>query len=128
MKIAVSSEDFRRVSEHAGRARRWLLFEGERGGPAVLVDRIEVPAELVFHHFKGREGHPLDGIAALITRSAGDNLLARLRRQGVDAVVTRERDGAKAAADYLMGSLAPPPPPGLMRLLCKLHDLISKHE
>jgi len=127
MKIAVCSSDFVRVTGHAGRARRWLVFEGERGGTAVLVDRVDLAPEMVFHHYREPTGHPLDGVGAVLTRSAGDNLMERFRKRGVEAMSTRERDAAKAATDYLNGRLAPPPPPNPMRLLCKLHDYLGRH-
>jgi len=127
MKIAVCSSDFARVSGHAGHAKRWLVFEGERGGVASLVDRVEVAPEMVFHHYREPTGHPLDGMGAIITRSAGDNLLKRFRKRGIEALVTRERDAAKAATDFLNGRLASPPSPNPMRLLCKLHDFLGRH-
>lgn len=127
MKIAVCSADHQHLSGHAGHARRWLVFEGERGGTATLVERVELDPKMVFHHYREPEGHPLYGVGALLTRSAGDNLVNRLRRLGIDPVITRERDPAKAATDYLCGTLAPPPRPGIMRLFCKLHDLLGTH-
>lgn len=126
MRIAICSADFKQMSGHAGHARNWLVFEGETDGDATLVERVELAPEAIFHHSRFNEGHPLNGINAMLTRSAGDNLLNKLRDRGVDARVTRERDPARAARDYLAGRLAPPPPPGPMRLVCKLHDLIGR--
>lgn len=128
MRIAVSSNDFKSVSGHAGQARRWLIFEGEKGAAAREVERIELLAENVFHHHKDANGpHPLEKMQALITRSAGEGFLRRMAKKQIDARLTAERNAAKAANDYLMDCLKPPHPPGMMSLFCKLRDLFSEH-
>ena len=37
LKIAVSSQDYRKVSGHAGQARRWLVFETDPKRGLVVV-------------------------------------------------------------------------------------------
>ena len=127
MKIAVASSDSLKVTGHAGQARRWLVFEAEPGQPPVEIERIELPKELVFHHWSGEGAHPLDGIQAVIAQSAGEGFLNRLRQRGVDAVMTAETDPVKAVADYLAQSLSPPKPRPIGKLLCKAKDYFSPH-
>ena len=127
MRIAIPSPDGRKVGGHAGQARQWLLFEAEAGAAPALVEHIELAADQVFHHFRGRGPHPLDGIGALITRNAGEGFLNRMRKMGVDTALTSETDPARAARDYLAGTLAPPRADRLLRLLCKLRDMFSEH-
>lgn len=128
MRIAVSSTDFKTVCGHAGQARRWLIFEGEMGGTASEVEKLELFAENVFHHHKDANGpHPLEKVQALISRSAGEGFLRRMAKKGIDARLTSERNAQKAANDYLAGRLKAPPAPGLMSLFCKLRDLFSEH-
>lgn len=128
MRIAVSTSDYKAVSGHAGQCRRWLIFEGEKGGAAREVERLELYPENVFHHHKDKDGpHPLEKVDALISRSAGEGFLRRMAKKQVDAKLTSERNARKAADDYLAGRLKAPPAPGLMSLFCKLRDLFSEH-
>jgi predicted Fe-Mo cluster-binding NifX family protein len=128
MRIAVSSNDFKTVCGHAGQTRHWLIFEGERGGVATEVERLELEPGNVFHHHKDANGpHPLETATALISRSAGEGFLRRMAKKGIDAKLTSERNAIKAVNDYLAGKLKPPPAPGLMSLFCKLRDLFSEH-
>lgn len=128
MRIAISTNDDKSVSGHAGQCKRWLIFEGERGGKAREVEKLELFAENVFHHHKDANGpHPLEKVDALISRSAGEGFLRRMAKKQVDAKLTSERDAQKAADDYLAGRLKPPPAPGLMNLFCKFRDLFSEH-
>lgn len=127
LKIAVSSQDYRKVTGHAGQAQRWLVFEAGPQGDPVLAERLELPPALVFHRFRGPGPHPLDSAAVLITRFAGEGFLGKMRKRGIDVRQTRETDPRKAAADYLAGTLAPPPSRRLMSLVCKVRDAFSEH-
>ena len=127
MKIAVSSQDFRKVSGHAGQARRWLIFAAEEGRDPVVAEQLELPPAVVFHHFKGSGAHPLDAVSVLITRFAGDGFVTKMRKRGNEVQQTRETDARKAVVDYLAGRLAPPPSRRLMSLFCKVRDAFSSH-
>ena len=37
MNIAVSTQDFRTISGHAGQARRWLVFAAKEGNEPVVA-------------------------------------------------------------------------------------------
>jgi len=126
MKIAVTSKDFERVTGHAGQAKHWLLFEVPDGGGEWWVDRIILTKMQIFHHFMDDAPHPLDGISTLVAISAGESFLNRMRKAGIDAVLTAESDPHKAVADYLKLQLSPPKPPPIGELICKLHDALSK--
>jgi len=91
MKIAVSSQDFRKVSGHAGQARRWLVMAAEDGSDPVVAEQLELPPALVFHHFKGSGVHPLDAASVLITRFAGDGFVTKMRKRGIEVRQTRDR-------------------------------------
>ena len=127
LKIAVSSQDYRKVSGHAGQARRWLVFETDPKRGLVVAEQLELPPALVFHRFRGPGSHPLDVASVLITRFAGDGFVIKMRKRGIDVRQTRETDARKAAADYLAGTLAPPPSRRLMSLVCKVRDAFSAH-
>ncbi|WP_324561212.1 hypothetical protein, partial [Plasticicumulans sp.] len=125
MKIAIATKDFRQIAGHAGQSRHWLLYEGTE--PGTQPRRIELAPEQVFHVH--RDGvHPLDGIGVVIAGSAGDGFLRRMGKRGVTVALTAESDPARAQRDWLAGCLAPPAPPGLRGLICKLRDrLFSAH-
>jgi len=127
MKIAVCSKDLQKVTGHAGQARRWLLFEIKENQQAKLIDKIELKKEQTFHHFKDDSLHPLDGVAAFLTISSGDSFLKRMKKRGVDAVLTSETDPLSAVQDYLTKQLKPAKPRPVMGLICKLRDRFSEH-
>lgn len=127
MKIAVTSKGFDRVTGHAGQARQWLLFEKGDDNAEWQVTQISLKKEQTFHHFKDNLPHPLDGISALIALSAGESFLNRMRKGGIEALMTAETDPHKAVADYLENQLSSPKPRPIGELFCKLRDAFSDH-
>jgi len=125
MKIAVASRDFLRVTGHAGKARRWLIFEAGPGGAATRPKRVELGLREVFHHADGGTPHPLDGVAAVIAASCGGGFLRKMARRGIAAAMTAETEPAKAVAAFLEGRLPPPKPRPVMGILCKIRDRLS---
>lgn len=128
MKIAVASSDFTKVSGHAGRARKWLLFQVAEDGAISPPSTLELEADMVFHYVEDDRPHPLDQFNAVLALSAGEGFLKHMEKRGVDAVLTAESDPAKAVADYLAKTLSPPKPRPIGSLLCKTLDLFSKHK
>ncbi len=125
MKIAVTSKDFSNVTGHAGQAKKWLLFDVQDTDTEWQVSQVALTKAQTFHHFKGGCSHPLDCISALIAISAGESFLMRMRKAGIDAVLTAETNPHKAVADYLKQKLSPPKPRPIGELICKLHDTFS---
>lgn len=128
MRVAVASSDFAKVSGHAGRARHWLVFETAEDGAMAPPRRVELEADMVFHHFADDRPHPLDGIQAVIAHSAGEGFLKHMEKRGVAAKLTAETDPAKAVADYLADTLSAPKARPIGKLLCATFDLFSKHK
>ena len=94
MKIAVVSEDFRSITGKAGRTRRFLLFEAERGKRPELEKYLEIPEELPTYHDLHDDditSHPVDGMV-LITAEAGEGFRERLARRGTRVHITSEQD------------------------------------
>ena len=127
MKIAVSSEDGSSVSGHAGQARLWLLYQAEPGQEPGAPQRVELDRGQVFHHFAGGVPHPLDGVNVIISASAGDGFLRRMRKRGVQVVLTSEKDSAGAVAGVLSGHTLPERRWDLFQYICTLRDLFSTH-
>ncbi len=67
MKIAICSQNFRTVTGHAGKTRRFLIYEGETAADLREADRLDLPKAMAMHNFHGVE-HPLDTVDVLLTR------------------------------------------------------------
>ncbi|WP_459862345.1 NifB/NifX family molybdenum-iron cluster-binding protein [Endothiovibrio diazotrophicus] len=111
MKIAVTSQNFRTVTGHGGRARRFLIYSPGGDGRLQEVERLDLPKEMAFHEFHGHGAHPLDGVDALITGGCGAGFANRLGARGVRVVTTGESDPLTAAQALLEGRPLPPPAP-----------------
>jgi predicted Fe-Mo cluster-binding NifX family protein len=109
MKIAVTSQNFRTVTGHGGKSRRFLIYDAQPGTPPTEVDRLDLPIEQSFHEFSGGS-HPVDGVDALVTGSAGSGFIRKLAERGIRVVVTGETDPVKAVDDVLAGHITPPAP------------------
>jgi len=109
MKVAVTSQNFRTVTGHAGKTRRFLVYDISSPCSPCEIDRIDLPKEMAFHEFRG-DAHPIDGVDALITASAGPRFVARLAQRGIEVVVCGEADPLIAVRDYLAGTVKPPLP------------------
>lgn len=107
MKIAVGSQNRKSVTEHAGRTRRFTVWETTPGTEPRHVKWIALPKELAFHEFHGSGPHPIDEVDVLIVGGAGPGFVRRLADRGVTVVQTSETDPEKAVRDYLAGTLAP---------------------
>lgn len=104
MKIAVTSQNRREVTAHAGRCRNFWIFTLEDGR---ILDRslLELPKESSFHDSEPHDPHPIDGVAVLITGGMGGGLRARLGRKGIESIVTTETDPRRAVELWLGGTL-----------------------
>ena len=107
MKIAVVSEDFRSLSGPAGKARRFLLFEAEKGRRPQLEKYFQLPEDCpTYHdlHEDDETSHLLDGVT-LITAEAGEGFRERLARRGTEVYITTEQDPHTAVSLFLEGRL-----------------------
>lgn len=101
MKIAVSSQNFRTITPHAGKARRFIIFEGAAGQEPVEVDRLDLAKELTIHEFNGDGAHPLDAVQVVLTSSFGEGFGRRMAARGIAAVATPLTDPVEAVKAYL---------------------------
>lgn len=128
MKVAVASSDFAKVTGHAGRARKWLIFEIGQDGAIGAPSRLELASDDVFHYAEDGSAHALDGVDAVIAHSAGDGFLKNMEKRGIQPVLTAENDPLKAVRDYLAQTVSPPKARPIGSLICKTIDLFSKHK
>jgi len=104
MKIAVSSQNRKTITGHAGKCRKFWIYDVE-GNTVKGRDLIELPIEQSFHETHNETEHPLDGINVLITGGMGSGLVMRLKQKGINGLVTSETDPNVAVAAYLAGTL-----------------------
>jgi predicted Fe-Mo cluster-binding NifX family protein len=111
MKIAVTSQNFRTITQHAGKSRRFLIFEQDpTTGAAQEIARLDLPKEMSMHEFRGVD-HPLFEMDYLITASGGQGFVQRMASAGVEVIITGEADPQIAANAVIEGKpLAPPAP------------------
>jgi predicted Fe-Mo cluster-binding NifX family protein len=114
MKIAVTSQNFRTVTGHAGRARRFLIYDAEPGAEPVEVARLDLPKELAMHEFHGAGGerpHPTDGVDVILSQGFGDGFARRMAKRGIAVFVTDKADPVEAVREYLATAQANPQAP-----------------
>jgi len=117
MKIGITSQNFRTITGHAGKARRFLIYESSDTGEIRETARWDLPKEMALHAFRG-DAHPLYTLDVLITAGCGEHFLGRLAQYGVRVIRTGEPDPDQAARMLAAGQPLPPPaneavePPG----------------
>ncbi|AGA89554.1 hypothetical protein Thimo_0715 [Thioflavicoccus mobilis 8321] len=112
MRIAVSSQNLRTITAHAGKTRRFLIFEVDGAGTPREVEQLELPNGMALHDYHGPD-HPLftSGLDAVVTGSAGSNFVQRLARAGIRVHATSETDPLAALRALAAGEPLPPPVP-----------------
>ena len=105
MRIAVTSQNFRTITPHAGRARRFLVYQVEPDQEPVEAERLDLPKEMALHEFHGDGPHPIHAVDVLIAGSFGEGFERRMAKRGIVAVMTEESDPVKAVKDFLAGTV-----------------------
>lgn len=119
MQIAITSQNRRTITQHAGKCRAFWIYRVE-AGQCQGKRLIELPIDQSFHaHHEGLPA-PLADINVLITGSMGTGLYQRLTQQGIKAIVTSEEDPDEAVEAFLSNSLAVLP--NNHRHLCEHHE------
>jgi predicted Fe-Mo cluster-binding NifX family protein len=106
MKIAVTSQNFKSVTGHAGKSRRFIIYDVGIPCDTPEVVWLDLPMEMSFHEVSGGK-HPLDDMDVILTASAGQGFIAKLAQRGVQVVTCGESDPRKAVRDFLMGVVKP---------------------
>jgi len=96
MKIGVTSQNFRTITGHAGKTRRFLIYEADTNQPVQEVKRLSLPKEMSIHEVSPSEPHPVDELDVLITAGCGDGFRRKMADRGIQLLVTEETDPVKA--------------------------------
>jgi predicted Fe-Mo cluster-binding NifX family protein len=102
MKIAVTSQNFRTVTGHAGRARRFLIYDAAPGADPAETGRLDLPLDQTFHESGDAGDHPIDGVDVLLSAGFGDHFVEVMARRGIRTAATDKEDPAEAVRDYLV--------------------------
>jgi hypothetical protein len=102
--IALSSQNRREITAHAGKCRHLLLCEVQ-GANIGEPRSIELPPGASLHDTTPGQAHPLDGVDVLVCASMGEGLRAKVAERGILACLTEERDPQPAPARYLAREL-----------------------
>ncbi len=111
MRIGVTSQNYRTITAHAGRARRFVIFEDSPDGQIQETGKLDLPMEMSIHEYPRHSAHPIDGLDVLITASCGDGFMRKLGERGIRVVVTSETDPIAAVKAVLSGAPLPPAAP-----------------
>ena len=108
MRIAVTSQNFRTITGHAGKTRRFLIYEVGDDGTATEAERLDLPNGMAMHDHHGPD-HPLFdlGLDALVTGGAGNGFVQRMARNGIAVTTTSETDPLQAIRAVAAGQTLP---------------------
>lgn len=107
MKVGITSQNFRTITGHAGKTRRFLVYTiGESGEPQEQ-ERLDLPKEMSLHEYHG-EDHPAFKFDLIITAGCGDNFKRRMQTHGVEVITTSESDPLKAIHQIIKKKPLPP--------------------
>ncbi|PID50044.1 MAG: nitrogen fixation protein [Proteobacteria bacterium] len=101
MKIGVSSQNFRTITGHAGKSRRFIIFSATTDKEAQETERLDLPMEMSIHAWDGQSEHPLFALDYVITASCGEGFIRKLASQGVTVKLTEETDPLTAVKSLL---------------------------
>ena len=101
MKIAVTSQNFTTVTGHAGRARRFLIYDVQPGAEPVETARLDLPAEQSFHEMGGVGAHPTDGVNVIISAGYNAHFAVVMSQRGIQTAITDKQSPVEAVRDYL---------------------------
>ncbi len=95
LRIAVSSQNRKTVTDHAGRCRKFWVYEVRQNK---VYDKTlrELTLEQTLHSSPLGDDHPLDDVHVMITAGMSPFLYQRLQRGGIKGYVTDESDPDKA--------------------------------
>ena len=104
MQIAVTSQNRKTITEHAGQCRKFWIYDVEEGG-VVGKRLVELSIEQSFHASHHQLAAPLAEINVLITASMGSGLHQRLLQSGILPFITQENDPDTAISAFLANKL-----------------------
>ena len=106
MNIAITSQNFRTITGHAGKTRRFIIYHCTTDGKIEEIERLDLPKEMSMHAYHG-EDHPIQIADVLITGGCGEGFIRRLAQWDIQVIATSETDPLQAINTYLSGKPLP---------------------
>lgn len=119
MQIAITSQNRKTITEHAGSCRNFWVYHLDQGKVA-RKELVELSIDQSFHASHHEIADPLLGIEVLITRSMGTGLYHRLQQHGILPIITTEDNLEKAITAFLENRLE-------VRALDTMHSCDDHH-
>jgi predicted Fe-Mo cluster-binding NifX family protein len=111
VKIGITSQNFRTITGHAGKTRRFLVYGQPDNEGIREIMRLDLPKDMSMHEFHGEGLHPIDELDVIVTASCGDGFMRRMADRGIRVILTSETDPLTAASAVSHGlPLAEPAP------------------
>ena len=104
MQIALTSQNRKTITGHAGKCRKFWIYDVEKG-EVVRKQLVELALEQSFHANHHDLARPLAGMNTLITGGLGNGLYLRLMQSGILPVITLEQDPDSAVVAFLNNTL-----------------------
>ena len=101
MKIAVTSQNLRTVTGHAGRARKFIVYDVKDDGSFEESERIKLPREQSLHEHDPHAPHVIDKADFLITSECGQGFVNKMGRRGIRVYVTDTEEPEKAVEELI---------------------------
>lgn len=105
-KIAITSQNKRTVTEHAGKCRNFFVYEVDEEGN-IKKDMLLLEKEQMLHeslHSEGTE-NPIFNMNMLLTGSIGQGAVQKLAAKGIRAYIIKETDPDTAIEKLIQGTL-----------------------
>ena len=102
MRIGVTSQNFRTITGHAGKTRKFLVFSVPDGKTIREEERLDLPKEMSMHEYRG-DDHPIFDLDILITGGCGKGFRNRLNSHNVKVITTGETLPMKAVGLLIDG-------------------------
>ena len=109
MKIAVTSQNFKTVTNHAGKARRFIVYQVETDQEPQEIDRIDLPKDMSLSAFTGT-AHPIDTVDVVISASFGPGFARRMHAKNIQASLTTQSDPLAAVKEFCQNGPTLPAP------------------
>jgi predicted Fe-Mo cluster-binding NifX family protein len=95
LRIAVSSQDRKTITSHAGRCRKFWVYE-IRGNKVENKTLRELTPEQTLYSSPLNDDYPFDDVHVMITAGMSPFLYQRLQQGGIKPFVTEETDPDRA--------------------------------
>lgn len=102
MKIGITSQNFRTITGHAGKARRFYIYQVEDSEEPIELERLDLPKEQSMHE-NTAPTHPIDDLDVLITASCGTGFERKMAERHIKLVKTSETDPLTAVKLFMQG-------------------------